>query len=215
MVPFQFECRATDIEHSCRYGNEEEPYHPPELCKCIESVVEATQGMLFHGVIKSRVNNYQVNVSAFDSKWIEKMETAGWKRKPLPSLKELSLPKIKPDALLTQDNVDAALEIEKSNEKTVWFDFMKLLMLIGQDIAHFGLLVVPRNYAFKAGTWNLFDEARYYRWCLTQFAKVDPGLLSKIAIIGYTQEVNISGSWIRLDSSAVKSIKEQAQAHFS
>jgi hypothetical protein len=67
VAPLQFECRATNIEHSCRYGNEEEPRHPPKLSKCIASVVEATQGMLFHGVIKSPANSYQIDVSSFDS----------------------------------------------------------------------------------------------------------------------------------------------------
>lgn len=215
MDPFQFKCRAINIEHSCRHGDEEEPQHPPKLRECIAGVVKATQGMLFHGIIKSPANSYQIDVRAFDSKWIETMEATGWKRKPLPNFKELNLPEIKPDALLTQDNVNVAIEIEKSNEKTVWFDFIKLLMLIGRDIAHFGLLVVPKNYAFRAGKWSLFNETRYYRWCLIRFAKVDPCLLSKIAIIGYTQEVYISGRWAELDKFAMRDIKEQARAHFS
>jgi len=215
MDPFQFKCRAINIEHSCRHGGEKEPQHPPKLCECIADVVKATQGMLFHGIIKSPANNYQIDVRAFDSKWIETMEAAGWKRKLLPNFKELNLPEVRPDALLTQDNVNIAIEIEKSNEKTVWFDFIKLLMLIGQDRAHFGLLVVPKNYAFRAGKWSLFNETRYYRWCLVRFAKVDPCLLSKIAIIGYTQEVYISGRWTELDKFVMRNIKEQARVYFS
>jgi len=106
------------------------------------------------------------------------------------------------------------IEIAKSNKKTIWFDLIKILMVIGQNIGHFGLLVVPRNYAHKIGVWDLFREARYYKWCLAQFAKVDSCLLSKIAIIGYTQEARISGNWTKLDSSVVSSIKKQACDYF-
>jgi len=172
--------------------------------------------MRFHGIIRSPVNSYQIDVNDFDLRWIEAVGTAGWKRKPALNLMELSdIPKVKPDAILTQASTNIAIEIEKSNEKTVWFDFIKLLMLIGEGMAHFGLLVVPKNYAFRSGKWNLFDEARYYRWCLARFAKADPILLSKVAIIGYKQEVCISGKWVELDSTAVRSIKEQARAYLS
>lgn len=216
MAPFEFKCRATNVEHSCRYADEEEPYHLPKLSKCVANIVGAMQGMLFQGIIKSPVNSYQIDISTFDSEWIKKAATVGWKLRSLPNLRELSeIPNIRPDALLTQGNVNTAVEIEKSNEKTIWFDFIKLLMLIEQGIANFGILVVPRNYAFRTGTWNLFDEARYYRWCLARFAKVDPSLLSKLAILGYTQEVYTSSRWIMLDDSIVKAIKEQARAHFS
>jgi len=215
MNPFQFKCRAIYIEHSCRYRNEKEPDHPPELYKCIASIVEATQGMLFHGIIKSAANNYQIDVD-FDYEWIKTVNTAGWKTKPLLDLRELRMiPNIQPDTLLTQDDITTVIEIEKSNKKTIWFDLIKILMIIGQNIAHFGLLVVPRNYAHKIGVWDLFSEARYYKWCFAQFAKVDSCLLSKIAILGYTQEAHISGNWTRLDSSVVRSIKKQARYHFS
>jgi hypothetical protein len=59
-------------------------------------------------------------------------------------------------------------------------------MFVGPGIADFGLLLVPRNYAHKTGTWDLFRKAQYYRTCLLRFAKVEQNLLSKIAIIGYT-----------------------------
>ena len=216
MAPFKFKCRATNVEHSCRYADGEEPFHLPQLSKCAGGMVEATQGLSFHGVIKSPVNSYQIDISDFDSQWIKKATTIGYRVSPLPNLRELGgIPNIKPDAILTQNNVNIAVEIEKSNEKTIWFDFIKLLMLIDQKMAHFGLLVLPRNYAFRTGTWNLFDEARYYRWCLARFAKVDTGSLSRLAIIGYTQEVYTSSGWALLNDSTVKTIKERARVHFS
>lgn len=213
MKPIQFRYRAVNIEHSCRKGNEEEPQHPSELSGFIDSTIKVTEGMEFFGIIKSRVNNYQIDVTDFDHKWIRTLENRGWEMKPFNAHSQL--PKIKPDALLKKDNLSIAIEIEKSNEKTVWFDFIKLLMLIGQGLTDYGILVVPRNYAFMTGQWNLFDEARYYRWCLAQFAKVDTKLLSKIAIIGYRQEVYITDKWLSVDQSTVKATKEKAHAHFS
>ena len=140
MAPFEFKCRATNAGHSCRYADEEEPYHLPKLSKCVTNIVGAMQGMLFQGVIKSPVNSYQIDISTFDSEWIKKAARVGWKLRSLPNLRELSgIPNIKPDALLTQGNVNTAVEIEKSNEKTIWFDFIKLLMLIEQGIANFGM----------------------------------------------------------------------------
>lgn len=216
MRPFQFKCRAKNVEHSCRHADDNEPHHPPRLSECVANIVEATQGMLFRGVIKSHVNSYQIDISNFDSQLVKKASAVGWKEKPLPNLRELGdIPNIKPDALLTQHGVDSAVEIEKSNEKTIWFDFIKLLMLIEKNVADFGLLVVPRNYAFRTGAWNLFDEARYYRWCLERFAKVDVASLSRLAILGYTQEVYTLSGWTPLNAAVLKTIKEQAHAYFS
>ena len=216
MRPFQFKCRAKNVEHSCCHADDNEPRHPPRLSECVANIGEATQGMLFRGVIKSHVNSYQIDISNFDSKLVKKASAVGWKEKPLPNLRELGdIPNIKPDALLTQHGVDIAVEIEKSNEKTIWFDFIKLLMLIEKNVANFGLLVVPRNYAFRTGTWNLFDEARYYRWCLERFAKVDVTSLSKLAILGYTQEIYTPSGWTLLNAAVLKTIKEQAHAYFS
>ena len=214
-IPFQFRCHAVDIEHSCRHRNEKEPRHPPELLKCVESIVKATQGMLFHGIIKSAANNYQIN-SNFDSSWIKEVNAAGWKSESLRNLGNLKgIPNIQPDAILSKDNVTIIVEIEKSNKKTIWFDLIKIMMLIGQGVADFGILVGPRNYAHKVGVWDIFSEACDYRWYLAEYAKVDHNLLSRIAIIGYTQEAHISGNWARLDSSVVKSIKEQARQPLS
>ena len=67
MGPFKFKCRAMNVEHSCCYANGEEPFHLPKLTKCAAGMVEATQGLSFQGVIKSPVNNYQIDISDFDS----------------------------------------------------------------------------------------------------------------------------------------------------
>lgn len=212
---FKFKCHAVNIEHSCRHGDEKEPQHPRELFRCVNKIVKATEGILFYSIIKSSKNSYQIEFD-FDSSWINAVNAMGWKSKTLRILGNLkSIPNIRPDAILSKDNVTVVIEIEKTNKKTIWFDLIKIMMLIGQGMADFGILVVPRNYAHRRGVWNLFKEARYYRCCLARYAKVERDLLSKIAIIGYTQEAYISGNWTLLDSSVVKNIKEQACDHFS
>lgn len=195
MNPFKFECRALEVEHSCSHEEEKEPDHPTHLKTCINRVIGATEGMHFKGIIKSSSNSHQIDLD-FDSMWIEKMKSNGW-RNTKPSKDE------------------EIFEIEKSNKKTIWFDFIKILIFIGENKADFGILIVPKNYARKLGVWNLFDEARFYRYCLARFAKVDFNLLSKIAIIGYTQKVSIGGNWKLLDSFVFTDIKKQASEHFS
>jgi len=138
-----------------------------------------------------------------------------WSKK-LPALGELGeIPSIHPDGLLTKGGVTVVIEVEKSNKKTIWFDIIKILMLVQQRVADFGLLLVPRNYAHRLGEWDLFKEARFYRWCLLRFAEVGAASLSKLAIMGYTQEVQIASEWVRLDSAALTDIKRQARQHFS
>lgn len=206
MDPFHIEYRTLKVEHSCRHGNEKEPDHHSHLDRCIADVIKATEGMHFNGTIKSPSNSYQINLN-FDSTWIGKMNTVGWKNKQIPTFEEISeIPNIKPDAFLTQDGTSVIFEIEKSNKKTIWFDFIKILMFIGQNNTDFGIIIVPRNYAHKIGVWDLFKDARYYRSCLERFANVDTNLLSKIAIIGYTQEVYINENWVPLDSSIFSAV---------
>ena len=38
MHPFQFKCRAKNLEHSSRYANDNEPRHPPKLSECAGSM---------------------------------------------------------------------------------------------------------------------------------------------------------------------------------
>lgn len=215
MNPYKFECRTLEVEHSCSHQEEKEPVHPPQLKACINSVIVATKGMHFNGIIKSPSNNHQIDLD-FDSKWIEKMKNNGWRSVLLSKDDEIfEKSNIKPDAILEKDGSTFIFEIEKSNKKTIWFDFIKVLMFIGQNRADFGILIVPKNYAHKLGIWDLFYEARFYRYCLARFAKVDSNLLSKIGIIGYMQEVSIEGNWKNLDSSVFNDIKKKASEHFS
>ena len=214
MSSFNVRCRAVDIEHSCCWKNNREPTHPDKLLGLLKGMANACEKMKFSGMIKSASNNFQIDFD-FDSCWLRTISSAGWESQPLDRLQELEdIPNLMPDGILSKGSSAIAVEIEKSNKKTIWFDLIKLMMLINQDVVGFGLLVVPRNYAHRLGVSNLFNEARYYRYCLSRFAKVDEQLLSKIAIVGYTQEAHVSGRWTQIDSSVVKNVKQQAQKHF-
>ena len=107
------------------------------------------------------------------------------------------------------------LEVEKTNKKTIWFDLIKMIMLIRSHAAEFGLLVVPRNYCHSLDTWDLYKEAKFYRYCLSHFAGVSEDWLLKIAIVGYTQQVHVMGSWMELDEKRLKSIIGSAKETFA
>jgi len=214
MSSFNVQCRAVGIEHSCCHKNNKEPTHPAKLLGLLKEVTNACETMRFDGMIKSVRNNFQIDFD-FDSCWLRTMNSIGWEPQPFDMLQELEdIPNIIPDGIISKGHSTIAIEIEKSNKKTIWFDLIKLMMLINQDVVDFGLLVVPRNYAHRLGVWNLFNEARYYRYCLSRFAKVDEQLLSKIAIVGYTQEARVSGRWTAINSSVVNNIKQHARKHF-
>lgn len=230
MREFRFKCRMVDIEHSCAYKDGTEPSHPEDLFRFVENVLRLSKGLEFCGTILSQANNYQVNMNDFDTAWIGRMtKGSSWTARTLPKVRKIkldsaskkfiainqNLPDIKPDSVLTDGNVTVVVEIERSNRKNIWFDFVKIMLLTGQKAADFGILLVPRNYAHRRGIWNLFDEARYYRWCLIRFANVDSQLFSKVAIIGYTQQVLIDGSWLDLDSRLMAHIKRQAEVYLS
>lgn len=207
MNPFQFKCRAVDIE-------QESSDCPSELQEYIANIIKQTQGMQFIGKINSSKNSYQIT-SNFDQVWIKALNENGWEHPPINPKNIGEIPDIKPDAILSKNSVIIIVEIEKTNKKTIWFDLIKMMMHIGGDIVNFGILVVPRNYAHKYDPpWDLFIEAVNYKSYLLKYAKVENNLLSKISIIGYTQESYIDGVWKQHDSSVVKSVKEQAHAHF-
>jgi len=166
-------------------------------------------------MIKSPTNNYQMALD-FDNAWCSSVKaTRKWDGIPFDAKSLKEIPNIKPDFLLSNGSTVLAIEIEKSNEKTIWFDLMKLMMLINGGIVQFGLVVAPRNYAHKTGVWHLFDRAHFYKYCLYKYANVHIDLIKSIAIVGYTQEAKVSGSWTQLSKDVVINIKKQAKEYFS
>jgi len=213
--PFQIECRAIDFEHSCRYKEQGEPPHPDVFLKCINQIVKATEGLGFISMIKSPSNSYQMDPD-FDNAWRASVEATGmWNEIPFDAKALQEIPDIKPDFLLSNGSVVLSVEIEKSNEKTIWFDLMKLMMLINGGIVQFGLIIAPRNYAHRTGVWHPFDRARFYKYCLYKYANVHIDLIKSIAILGYTQVAKVSNSWTELSKDAVIRIKREAEKYFS
>ena len=213
--PFQIECRAVKFEHSCCYKDEGEPPHTDTFLRSINQIVGATEGLRFLATIKSPANSYQMDLN-FDDAWCASVKATGvWDEIPFNAKSLKEIPDIKPDFLLSNSSAVLAVEIEKSNEKTIWFDLMKLMMLINGGIVQFGLIVVPRNYAHKTGVWHPFDRARFYKYCLNKYANVNIDLIRSIAVLGYTQEAKVLGSWTRLSKDVVIHIKKQAEEYFS
>lgn len=225
MAPFRFKCRAIDVQHLCSYKDDREPDHPSGILSFVGDALPIIEGLEFHGIIPSSANNYQVKTD-LDTTWTERMaKSTTWKTMALARIRRIELdpisqrlrqvnrdiPEIKPDGILTDGNATVVVEVEQSNKKNIWFDFIKIMLLVGQQVANFGFLLVPRNYAHKVGVWDLFSEARYYRWCLIRFAAVDPQLFSKLAIVGYTQQALIDGIWRELDTRVIAEIKKRAK----
>lgn len=99
-------------------------------------------------------------------------------------------------------NTNYYMEIEKSNKKTMWFDYIKLLTCLSGDADGIGILMCPTNYAHKLGVWNLYDDAVVYGNHLKRVFN-SPGL-NRIAVIGYTQYVKAEHGWKEFDRKVVE-----------
>lgn len=142
MDEYSFECQATNFQHSCKYTNAtEEPTHPLEMSLLIDKLTPLLDDLEYSGIIKSPSNSYQINFDYLDTSLINLIaHETDWHNKTL-SLKEF--PKgmqIKPDGILDDGKTTIGLEIEKSNKKTIWFDFIKLMMLIDLNKINYGFL---------------------------------------------------------------------------
>ena len=81
-----------------------------------------------------------------------------------------------------ENGVIAYIEIEKTNKKTLWFDYVKLVSKIENDPTRIGIVVCPKNYAHRRGTWNLYQDALQYRNHLARLSCNDS--FDRIAVIG-------------------------------
>ncbi len=99
----------------------------------------------------------------------------------------------------------AYVEIEKSNKKTLWFDYVKLASKAQENPDIIGIIICPKNYAHKLGTWNLYKEAVLYRSHLVRLTNND--ILNRISIIGYTQYARFNGKWKEFSPEIIKQLK--------
>ena len=97
------------------------------------------------------------------------------------------------------------MEIEKSNKKTLWFDYIKILTQIESDQNSRGIVMSPSNYAHSVGVWDLYKEAVIYKNHLKRV--FGGGTIDRVFVIGYTQYAFIDNDWQEFDSAVVKQIK--------
>ncbi len=97
------------------------------------------------------------------------------------------------------------MEIEKSNKKTLWFDYIKILTRLENDINGIGILMCPTNYAHKIGVWNLYKEAVLYKKHLKRVFGSE--LLDRVAVFGYTQYAYLENQWLEYNPSIVAKVK--------
>jgi hypothetical protein len=108
-------------------------------------------------------------------------------------------------AIIASNGLTYFIEIEKSNKKTLWFDYVKLLTLIKSKPNSYGIIICPKNYAHKTDVWNLYSEAVKYK---AHLARVfDSSALERIFIIGYTQYAYLEDTWKPFSTSVVQKIK--------
>lgn len=210
MNSLHIEFRAIDIDHSCYPDEINEQIEYSEYFKnVLSAVIKILDNMSFDGVIESEKNSYQMNIN-FDAIFFKKMRNTGWHSISTEDIWDShKVSKMVPDAIMAKDNTTLVIEIEKSNKWTIWFDFMKIFR-INEDIANFGILIVPRNWPHSNGVYDLFKEARKYLWYINRYGKTEDKILSKIAIIGYTQEVYWNNKWQEWTKSIQIQIKEKA-----
>lgn len=106
-----------------------------------------------------------------------------------------------------KSDISYYVEIEKSNKKTLWFDYIKILTKLEEDPTGKGIIICPTNYAHKVGIWDLYKEASVYKNHLKRVFGGDS--LNRIAVIGYTQYAYIDNRWNEYDPDIIRRIKTQ------
>src|SRR5262245_23662518 len=103
------------------------------------------------------------------------------------------------------DGTIAYVETEKSNKKTIWFDYVKLVTKIEYESKRVGIIICPKNYAHKVGIWNLYRDALSYGAHLDRLSTNKS--FSRVVVIGYTQFAYFAGKWLPFDSQVIQKLK--------
>ncbi len=109
------------------------------------------------------------------------------------------------DIVFRDSKTNYYMEIEKSNKKTLWFDYIKILTRLESDVNGIGILVCPTNYAHKVGVWNLYKEAVSYKKHLKRVFGSES--LDRVAVLGYTQYAYLESKWLKYNSSIIAEVK--------
>jgi hypothetical protein len=97
------------------------------------------------------------------------------------------------------------MEVEKSNKKTLWFDYIKILTKLESDPNGLGVVMCPVNYTHSGGVWNLYQEAVIYKNHLKRV--FGSSFLDRVSVLGYMQYAFLDGKWQKFDRNVVKHIK--------
>lgn len=89
------------------------------------------------------------------------------------------------------------VEVEKSNDEKILYDFMKFHIYFGSG-ANLAVLFLPNNWAHRHGALDLFSEAKErYQNCLN-FGFGTPESLGRILLVGY-QQYTVDGELLSSD----------------
>ena len=102
------------------------------------------------------------------------------------------------------------VEIEKTDKKRLWFDFIKILTCLKSDSNGKGLIICPKNYAHSNGIWDLFEEAQIYKNHLERVFDKHSDVLKRVFIVGYEQQYreHDGEKFVRYTSLHYKKIKD-------
>jgi len=186
----------------------------PLVCRLARKLAGDLSGLQYFGSIRES-NSNQLDVD-LDERLCGALEKKGWRCDRNPPLNMSALAenwgRQKADAILTCNSKSeecAVIEIEKSNMKTIWFDFIKLWMFIEAGQAAVGLILCPTNYAHKLDVWNLYDEACRYKRYLHRFAGVPQDKLRLIGLLGFQQLRVVNGTARLWDIRELKRVKQE------
>lgn len=178
--------------------------------RTVGTLKEAIIGLKFPVAI-GNANSDQFE-SRFDQSFAVRLRETGWTVLEDRDCPEVSRPEIKwaarPDLMLeSADRERIVVEVEKSNKFKIWDDLMKLWLLTEAEGAGVGLLVCPTNYASRKADWDLFAYARRCMLLLQRAAEVPAARLSRIAVVGYTQDLLDGLRYVRWDRAACRRLK--------
>ena len=186
------------------------------VCSALKALSQILEGLDYTG--STRVSNSTQLDIYFETPFLTRLKASGWHvvEHPSPQLRGADERWGNPRADLLihfgdGEHQKVVLEIEKTNKKTVWFDFIKLWMFLESQDVGAGVLVCPSNYAHTIGVWSVFDEACRYRRLLARFARVPRDKLGAIGILGYTQFVRRDGDYRYWDSFEFQEAKKRAR----
>ena len=155
----------------------------------LTSIQNELRGIQFSTTASKTSINRQLN-SSLDEAIMRQMKALG--EIETDSIVEDTGGKIgKLDFVLTPKDSESSkyyVEIEKTDKKRLWFDFIKILTCLKIDKNGKGLIICPINYAHSNGVWNLFKEAKSYKAHLERVFEKHNDILKRVSIIGYEQQ---------------------------